>query len=816
MSEDNYSENNEMKMITNQVWKSMSLLRGVIPVEHHHVYLFLLSAYHDEVIKSVHIDFSNDLYDYIFSSLKNEQRYSEIMDVYRPIIKSIPEERINEVLHHFTMFDDEILHENFDEIFDDLLFRLADNQGKYSGEFLLPNEISKFVMELAEIPNQASVFNPFAGLASFATYLKNNERYYGQEIATSTWALGMLRLMRHNKYAQIDYRVEDSINNWPDFKNFDLVISSPPFNYKINSHIAHQFGRKRMNAETYVIKKGLETINFDGKVACVISQGLLFRGGDEQKLRQYLVEEGLIETIVSLPGGILKHTGIPICVMILTRKKNSDGIIRIIDASSFVENRNKREKRLEVGRLLDHLYKFNRSEAVVGVTIDQVRDNNYNLNVQRYLVEEFNGTPLFKLVTPLKGKRVGKKNMAKGKFVRTSNLKDNDVSYELNLNDIKERELPSHSIKIESNCILISTRWKSLKPTLFVFKGEPIFIGLDLLPIKILSNNFEVDPHYLISELRSSKVLKQVAAFQNPGAITSLSRADFFGMKIELPTIEEQQAKIKGILELSERFKLLQLERNALAHGKQLASFNEFASLKHSLGTPRQNILSNAKSLIRFFENNNSDAFKEVKELYSKRYDTNLIDDLVQIKDDVNHISTILEKGENGLLLENYELKSTPIQEVDKALKAIKRDRENYKPQYKEPPSTEIAGKAVKINITLFKVLINNVLSNADRYAFDSRTTANELIIELKATENNLELEIRNNGKPFPKNFDKDKFITKFTTTSTDKGSGLGGYDINRIAKYFDNPEWELELNSDEIFPVTFRFSFPITPMINE
>ena len=327
MREDNYKNSDDINMITNQVWKSMNLLRGVLPVEHHHVYLFLLSAYYDGIIKSVHIDFSNDLHNYLFSSLENEPRYSEIMDVYRPIIKSISEERLNEVLHNFTMFNNDVLDQHFNEIFDDLLFKLADNQGKYSGEFLLPNEISKFVMELAEIPSQASVFNPFAGLASFAIYLKNNERYYGQEIASSTWALGMLRLMRQHKYAQIDYRVEDSINNWPDFNNFDLVISNPPFNHKIDSHIAHHFGRKRMNAETYVIKKGLEAINFDGKVACVISQGLLFRGGDEQKLRQYLVEDGLIETIVSLPGGMLKHTGIPICVMILTRKKKSDGII---------------------------------------------------------------------------------------------------------------------------------------------------------------------------------------------------------------------------------------------------------------------------------------------------------------------------------------------------------------------------------------------------------------------------------------------------------------------------------------------------------
>ena len=816
MREENYKENEDVKMITNQLWKSINILRGVLPVEQHHVYLFLLSAYYDCVVE-IEVVKREVNYEELFYVLEDDYRYSELLRIYKPIINNIPEWPIQQIIEDFTKIEIEIPEFIFNAVFDNLLFKLASNQGKYSGEFLLPNEVSSLVMELVDIPNRAKVFNPFAGLASFATHLNNAESYYGQEIINSTWALGKLRLLRLEKSnINIDYRVEDSIKNWPEFSNFDLVISNPPFNYKIDSLVAHQFGRKRMNAETYVINKGLESINFDGKVACVISQGLLFRGGEEQKFREYLVEEGLIETIVSLPGGILKHTGIPVCILILIRKRDSNRNIKMIDASSFVKNENKREKRLEVDRLLSHLFEFSRSNAVTEVDIDQIRENHYNLNIKRYFVEDFKGIPLFEIVKNIRGQRVGKEKITTGKFVRTSNLKDNDVSYQLELNQIKERELPSHSSKIDFDCILVSTRWKSLKPTLFEYKGEPIYIGIDLLALTIYSNNVEIDPHYLISELRSTKVVKQVAAFQNPGAITSLNRADFFEIKIDVPTIEEQRAKVKGILELSEKFKLLQIERNALAHGNQVATFDEFASLKHSLGTPRQNILSNTKSLIRFFENNNSDAFNEVKELYNKRYDTNLLDDLIQIKDDVNHISTILEKGENGLLLENYELKPVSIQEIDKALRSTRKARENYKPQYKEPPKTEISGKAIKANITLFKVLVNNILSNADKYAFNSKNSTNQLVIELKATEDVLEFEIRNNGIPFPNNFNKDKFIAKFSKSSVDNGSGLGGYDINRIAKYFKNPDWELILNNEDIFPVVFRFNFPLIPMINE
>jgi type I restriction enzyme M protein len=74
-------------------------------------------------------------------------------------------------------------------------------------------------------------------------------------------------------------------------------------------------------------------------------------------------------------------------------------------------------------------------------------------------------------------------------------------------------------------------------------------------------------------------------------------------------------------------------------------------------------------------------------------------------------------------------------------------------------------------------------------------------------------MEISNNGKPFPTNFDREKFITKYSTADSNNGSGLGGYDIHRIACDFNNPDWILSLNEDTLYPVKFKFQFPIKPI---
>lgn len=812
MKDLNLNNNEEIRYISNKIWKSIEILKGILPTEHLHVSLFLLSAYYDEVIQNPRYNNPEAIYNYLFDALNNDPRYSKILRIYAPIIQNIPPHKLEELLHYFSMFYYDIDNYDFEVIFDDLLYRLADAQGKYSGEFILPVEISKFVMTLADLPRHATIFNPFAGLASFGSYLSPNQKYYGQEINNATWALGMLRLIRMHQDHNINYAQDDSIFNWPVEGNFDLVVSNPPFGFKIDRSVSHyEFGERSMTAEQFVIDKGLNNINVDGQVICIASHGILFRGGSEGRMRRRLVEEGFIDTIVSLPAGLLRHTGIPICILILKRNRFQNNTVRLIDASDFSIDENSRNKKLDYKRLLDQIEGKNESEHIRYVSIDEIRDADYNLNVKRYFLEEFPGTILKDFAEPALGTRVQRGEL--GKFVRIRNLKDDRIDHLLNVRQLEVKELPGHARRIEESCILIAARWKTLKPTYFEYQGDPIHITNDIIPIRLDSNH--VDPHYFINELHSEAVTKQADSFRVLGVIPHLKKDDFFNIKIQLPSIDEQRGKVEGFKELSERLKALQRERNALAHGRSVSSFDEFASLKHSLGAPRQNILSNAKSLLRFFELNTSDAFNQVKQEFKDRYNVDLLETFKQIRDDINHISSILEKGEGGLQLDNYPITPLSLDKINEILNNYTNNSYKFKITKHLLDGESIAKKAISGNSTLFKILVDNILTNAHKYGFSEKIPANEVVFDATVIDDTLEIVIKNNGIPFPKNYNKEKFIAKFNTSSNN-GTGLGGYDINRIANYFGDTNWQLLLSDDDLYPVAFKFNFPIIPLENE
>src|SRR5690606_24453087 len=139
------------------------------------------------------------------------------------------------------------------------------------GEFLQPKEITLLANLLADIPQNSSVFNPFAGLASFALNLDPSINYSGQEINKKTWAIGALRLLAYNRTAG-SYDLKDSFSEWPEEEKFDLVISSPPMGMKLNKKIEVQSSGYG-TAEEFFIGKGLGNLNTGGKLISVISNG---------------------------------------------------------------------------------------------------------------------------------------------------------------------------------------------------------------------------------------------------------------------------------------------------------------------------------------------------------------------------------------------------------------------------------------------------------------------------------------------------------------------------------------------------------------
>ena len=281
---------------------------------------------------------------------------------------------------------------------------------------------------------------------------------------------------------------------------------------------------------------------------------------------------------------------------------------------------------------------------------------------------------------------------------------------------------------------------------------------------------------------------------------------------IKLPSLQEQRAKVQGIYELSDKIKSLQAERNALAHGRSLKQFSEFASLKHTLGRPRQNILDWSDNLLHFL-NEKREGFDALNKAFIEFYDTDIISALKEIKRDVNFITDVLEKGENGFVLSEYEITTIPLSDINSLINEVSNNGFNFKIKKLTLKSEKLKDRGISANRILFKTLLDNIFTNANKYAFSKREAGNEVVVELAEVDDILSVEVKNNGKPFPKNYDREKFITKYSTADSTSGSGLGGYDIHRIAAHFSNPDWELSLNEDPIYPVKFKFQFPIKLM---
>lgn len=758
-------------------------------------------------------------------SLDTEQA-KKLNDTFKPILEKLGQRGLQIANDILSNIDRNVLNDNFSEIFDRLLYRLSRSQGRFSGEFILPLELSRLMCGLAQLPANAKVYNPFAGLASFAVFLDGGQDYLGQEINLTTWAIGTLRIMASEREGVSSFVLGDSLNDWnptteykhskpedffsnpPENEKFDLVISNPPFGLRLQHQYSSRFGPIR-SAEHFIIENGLDALKFNGKMILCVPQGFLFRKGSEQNLRNYLIENDLLEIVISLPGGMLMNTGASTAIIVISKEKKEKGKVRFVDAKNFIES-SSREKKLNDYKLNSSIRNSTDSDVLRIVSNETITAYDFNLNVPRYFQKEFYGTKLNEIGTIIRGGRFSES--LKGKFVRIRDLKDDKLDFQLSVDKIDDVDLPHQVQCIEESCIIMALRWKTLKPTYFNYTGTPVFLNPDTLAFKV--DKDKVEPAFLINELNADYVVEQLNSYRIGETIPAIRRDDLLNVKINLPSIEEQRAKVTGILEISAKINQLQAERNALAHGFGQKQFNEFASLKHTLGTPRQNILSYAETLISFFENNPSRESDKVSTAFKEKMGVDLTSAFQAIKHDINFISELLEKGENGLILKDYELSLVPLHEV---LKYIQQLSKNHNYNFLSIPPGHIRDLAkkeadrlgIRINISLLKILFDNIFSNAHKYAFEKKPfSANQtVVVELGITEEGFFINILNNGKPFPKNMDKEKFISKYKTSDAANGTGLGGYDINRIAEYFET-EWFLRLNTDPFFPVQFNFWF--------
>lgn len=306
-------------------------------------------------------------------------------------------------------------------IYEYLISNFAANAGKKAGEFYTPHEVSVLMSEIISWHltgrQNITIYDPTSGSGSLlinigkAVARRNGDpdsiKYYAQELKENTYNLTRMNLvMRGILPDNIVVRNGDTLeDDWPWFDTVenkdetydplfvDAVVSNPPYSQNWDSEDKEldprfKFGvAPKSKADYAFLLHDLYHLRPDGIMCIVLPHGVLFRGGEEGAIRKNLVENHHIQAIIGLPANIFFGTGIPTIIMVLRKQRESSDVL-VVDASKhFVkEGKNNKLRASDIRRIVDAVTtnatidKFSRL-----VSIDEVRANDYNLNIPRYV-----------------------------------------------------------------------------------------------------------------------------------------------------------------------------------------------------------------------------------------------------------------------------------------------------------------------------------------------------------------------------------------------------------------------------------------------
>lgn len=306
-------------------------------------------------------------------------------------------------------------------VYEYLISNFAANAGKKAGEFYTPHEVSVLMSEIVaehlKDRDKIEIYDPTSGSGSLlinigkslSKYMDNSNgiKYYAQELKENTYNLTRMNLVMRgiipsNIYARNGDTLED---DWPYFDDadpiasydplyVDAVVSNPPYSQNWNPSGKEMDPRyagygiaPKSKADYAFLLHDLYHLKPDGIMNIVLPHGVLFRGGEEGEIRKNLIENNKIDAIIGLPSNIFFGTGIPTIVMVLKQKRTNDDVL-IIDASKgFIkEGKNNKLRDSDIKKIVDTFKnRLSIDKYSKVVSRDEIRQNEYNLNIPRYV-----------------------------------------------------------------------------------------------------------------------------------------------------------------------------------------------------------------------------------------------------------------------------------------------------------------------------------------------------------------------------------------------------------------------------------------------
>lgn len=301
----------------------------------------------------------------------------------------------------------------FGDAYEFLMGMYASNAGKSGGEYYTPQEVSNLLTRLAVVGKTSvnKVYDPACGSGSLLLQAikvlgKENikQGFFGQEKNITTYNLCRINMFLHDvDFDKFNIACEDTLmapQHWDD-QPFDVIVSNPPYSIKwegddnpllINDQRFSPAGvlAPKGKADLAFIMHSLSWLSTNGTASIVCFPGIMYRGGAEQKIRKYMVDNNYVDAVIQLPDNLFFGTSIATCIMVL-KKSKKDSNIAFIDASKEflkVTNNNKLTEENISNIVKAYTDREDKQYMVKVASYDDVKANNFNLSVSTYVEQE--------------------------------------------------------------------------------------------------------------------------------------------------------------------------------------------------------------------------------------------------------------------------------------------------------------------------------------------------------------------------------------------------------------------------------------------
>ncbi len=336
---------------------------------------------------------------------------------------------IAKVLAHLDKIDFGLEESDSDvlgDAYEYLIGQFASGAGKKAGEFYTPQQVSRILAKIVTLDKQRikSAYDPTCGSGSLLLRIAKETQvseFYGQELNRTTYNLARMNMILHGvHFRQFDIKQEDTLE-YPQHLDlrFEAVVANPPFSARwkgkdnpLNETDDRfsQYGRlaPTTKADFAFVQHMIYQMADNATMAVVLPHGVLFRGAAEEQIRKHIIQEqNYLDAVIGLPANLFYGTSIPACILVLKKCRVQDNNILFIDASQHFEKVGNQNTLTD-----EHVEKiittYKKRETIdkysYVANLDEVKENDYNLNIPRYVdtFEEDEPVDIGAVVTDLK------------------------------------------------------------------------------------------------------------------------------------------------------------------------------------------------------------------------------------------------------------------------------------------------------------------------------------------------------------------------------------------------------------------------------